>query len=60
MSRDEAHKLAERVRAGRQHAVTVEPEDSYFVVVVTKLSRDSWIVHDEQDSDWMRDGIATD
>jgi hypothetical protein len=60
MSRDEAHKLAERVRVGTQHAVSVEPEDSYFVVVVTKLSGDTWIGRDEQDSDWMRDRIATD
>lgn len=60
MSRAEAQALAERVRSATPHAVSVEAEDSYFVVVVAKVSGDTWTVRDDHDWDWMQSRITSD
>ncbi len=60
MTQDEALTLSERVRNATHHAVSVEAENAYFVVVVTNGSVDTWAVRDEQDWQWMRDRITAD
>ena len=59
-SRSEAQALANLVLESIPHAVTVEPEDGFFVVVIKKESGDTWSVRDQDDWAWLKDRIAAD
>lgn len=57
MTEAQATELATVVLDETTHAVSVEPEEGAFIVVVRRSIGDSWILRDEQDWLWLAEQI---